>query len=67
MGPKIFFHFNDTDAVQIDFVDAVLYFEPWEADSMVTTLPNYPEIEILTPQALLVQKIITATERSFRP
>lgn len=65
VGPKIYFHLNNTDSVQVDFVDAVLYFEPWKADSMVTTLPKYPDIEVLTPQALLVQKIITATERSF--
>jgi len=56
---------SDPNPIQIDFVDAQLMYAPWDVEFMVTTLPNYPGIEILTVPTLLVQKVLTVLQRSF--
>jgi len=68
VGLQIFFKGAESDpnrAIQIDFVDAHLMYAPWDVESMVTTLPDYPDIEILTVPTLLIQKILTVLQRSF--
>ena len=40
VGLKIFYKLENID-VQLDFVDAELFFSPWEIDQMVQEMANF--------------------------
>lgn len=68
VGLQIIFKGAQSDpnrAIQIDFVDASLMYTPWDVQSMVTTLPDHPDIEILAVPTLLVHKVLTVLQRNF--
>lgn len=68
VGPKIYWLLRTMDGqtvpVQVDFVDANLFWDPFQAQSMLCTIPHYPAVVALNLPTLLVSKMRSATERS---
>ncbi|GBE87483.1 hypothetical protein BKA93DRAFT_192975 [Sparassis latifolia] len=68
VGPKIYIILYANDAakklyVQVDFIDAALFYSPWDPAQMIDHDPRLP-VPCLTLPTLLVGKIKSAPERN---